>query len=69
MLLASAIQHGDDKLKVESTLGKVESADRLGLLNESQRPLGVRAKGIPREVKVHQRDLHVLVLFHTVGQQ
>ena len=66
VLLATSVQDGHYKLKVEVALRQVECGDRLRLLNEGQCTLRVRAQGIPRKVKVHQSELHVLVLFHAV---
>ena len=57
------------KLKVDATLAEVEHSNGVGLLDESERSLRVWAKGIPREVKVDQGILHVLVLLHAVCQE
>ena len=68
VLLTSSVQHRNDELKVEVALRKVECGYCLGLLDEGKSALWVGTNGITRKVKVHQSELHVLVLFHAVCQ-
>ena len=69
VLLASSVQHGNDKLEIQVTLSEIERGYRLGLLYEGKSTLRVWTEGVSRQVKVHQCVLHVLVLLHAVGEE